>query len=127
MTGESPPGEPAAALGDCAVTTEYDPRPSETDLPDYLGPVADELAEYIHDCWARSRFDEGVTYGPDRDATHHPCLVPYSELSERERLYDRRSAAATLAFLSARGYRIVAPTCVPAEAPEYPQREGRSP
>jgi hypothetical protein len=51
---------------------------------------------------------EGWTYGPKRDdATKtHPSLVPYEQLSESEKDYDRATAMETVKTILALGYRI---------------------
>jgi ryanodine receptor 2 len=46
--------------------------------------------------------------GVNRDDAnkHHPCLVPYGELPDSEKEYDRKSAMETLKLLIALGYKI---------------------
>ena len=46
--------------------------------------------------------------GRQRDdaAKKHPCLVPYDQLPESEKEYDRDSAIETLRAIIALGYRI---------------------
>ena len=41
----------------------------------------------------------------DADKTH-PCLIPYEELSEVEKDYDRQTATQTLKLILALGYTI---------------------
>lgn len=89
----------------------YDPKPVDTEdviLSPELLSLTERLAEHVHDTWARGRLDEGWTYGPVRDdrAKTTPCLVPYGELSEAEREYDRRTALQTLRLIIKLGYRI---------------------
>jgi len=69
----------------------------------------ERLAENTHDVWAAQRIAEGWTYGPSRDeaAKKHPCLVPYEQLPESEKEYDRRTAAEALKVIVTLGYRIV--------------------
>jgi hypothetical protein len=52
--------------------------------------------------------NEGWTYGPVRDDQKRqtPCLVPYEELSEEEKAYDRNTALSTLKFIVALGFEI---------------------
>jgi hypothetical protein len=66
------------------------------------------VAERVHDSWMEGRRMEGWTYGPrrDDDARTHPGLVPYSELPESEKEYDRRTAVAAILAIVALGYRI---------------------
>jgi hypothetical protein len=49
---------------------------------------------------------EGWTYGPERDdqTKKHPCLVPYDELPDSEKVYDRKAAMETLKAIAALGY-----------------------
>lgn len=89
----------------------YDPRPLDTSsikLDPSLNALVEALAENVHDTWARGRMDQGWTYGPARDdaAKKHPCLVPYADLPESEKAYDRNTALETLRFVTARGYQI---------------------
>ena len=90
----------------------YDPRPLDTssiEIEPSLNALVEALAENVHDTWARGRMDQGWTYGPARDdaAKKHPCLVPYADLPESERDYDRNTAKATIKMILLSGYRIV--------------------
>jgi ryanodine receptor 2 len=89
----------------------YSPRPIDTssvELPSEIGTLTEQLAENSHDIWAALRFDQGWTLGPSRDDAHkkHPCLVPYDELPESEKEYDRNAAIQTLKAIIALGYQI---------------------
>ena len=89
----------------------YQPRPIPTDkviLPDSLDAIIEQLAESTHDVWARQRLAEGWNYGPKRDDAQkkHPCLVPYADLPESEKEYDRKTAMETLKAIVALGYGI---------------------
>ena len=89
----------------------YNPTPldlSTVILPADLDVLVEELAENVHDTWARSRMDAGWTYGPVRDDARktNPCLVPYGDLPESEKAYDRHTALATIKFILANGWRI---------------------
>lgn len=90
---------------------EYTPHPLDTSdvvLPESLAPLIEALAENVHDTWAKGRMDAGWTYGPVRDDAkkQHHCLVPYSELPESEKVYDRATAISTLKFICKMGYTI---------------------
>ena len=78
-------------------------------LPPELGALVEQLAENNHDHWARQRINEGWTYGPQRDDARktHPDLVPYGELPEEEKEYDRISVVETLKVILMLGYDIV--------------------
>jgi hypothetical protein len=89
----------------------YTPNPVDTEdvvLPQELLTLTEQIAENVHDVWALSRIREGWTYGPNRDsaAKTTPCLVPYHELPELEKDYDRNTAIATLKLICKLGYRI---------------------
>ncbi|VGO17152.1 hypothetical protein PDESU_05747 [Pontiella desulfatans] len=70
--------------------------------------LIEHLAEAVHVRWMEGRLAEGWTHGPVRDeaAKQHPCLVPYNDLPESEREYDRATVRATLDGLKNLGYRI---------------------
>ena len=87
------------------------PRPIATGnarLSPRLAGLVDVLAENVHDNWAAQRIEDGWRFGPQRDdaAMTHPCLVPYAELPEAEKAYDRRIVAQTLNALVELGFRI---------------------
>ncbi len=90
----------------------YIPAPLDTSgekLPEELMPLVEALSKNVHEVWAQSRLSEGWTYGERRDdvAKTHPCLVPYEELPEIEKAYDRNTALGTLRFIQAAGFEIV--------------------
>lgn len=51
-------------------------------------PDADDASQ--HDAWMRDKLAAGWTHGPVKDeaAKTHPCLVPYAELPEEQRIKD---------------------------------------
>lgn len=62
----------------------------------------------VHEVWSAGRISEGWTKGPRNDELkQHPCLIPYDELPESEKEYDRRTSVETLKFILSMGYRIV--------------------
>lgn len=71
--------------------------------------LAEKMAENVHDVWAVTRINQGWTYGPERDdnSKRHPCLVPYNQLNESEKVYDRNTSIETLKFIMANGFHIV--------------------
>ncbi len=94
---------------------DYQPQPISTegvDLPASLTPLTERLAENAHDLWAAQRLAQGWRFGPARDDAKklHPCLVPYGDLPEPEKEYDRLAALGTLKAILKLGYRIVPPT-----------------
>jgi hypothetical protein len=89
----------------------YDPKPIDTSgvaLSEDIRGLTEQLAENAHEIWARQRLRDGWRYGPrrDDDRKEHPCLVPYAELPESEKAYDRNAALQTLEAILALGYRI---------------------
>lgn len=77
-------------------------------LPEELHPLIEEMAKNVHEVWAKNRMDEGWTYGPVRDDTHkkHPCLVPYEDLPDSEKDYDRATSQETLKLILMSGFGI---------------------
>ena len=89
----------------------YTPKPVDTSgiiLSDDLLELTEKIAENVHDVWAQSRISQGWTYGEKRDDNKKttPCLVPYKDLSEQERDYDRNTALETIKLIMALGYKI---------------------
>lgn len=93
---------------------QYEPRPIDTAsiaLPAGISDLIERLAENNHDIWAAQRMAEGWTYGPTRnDATRqHPDLVPYADLPEGEKEYDRQTAVGLIKAVVALGYSVEKP------------------
>lgn len=93
------------------MKTNYTPQPIYTNdimLPDDLMTLVEDMAKNVHEVWAQSRMEQGWTYGEERsDALkQHPCLVPYEELPEVEKAYDRDTALGTLKLISKLGFKI---------------------
>lgn len=90
---------------------KYVPQPMDTEdiqLPEELNTLIEQMAKNVHEVWAKSRIDEGWVYGPERsdELKQHPCLVPYEELPEIEKEYDRNTAIGTLKLVSKLGFKI---------------------
>lgn len=90
---------------------EYKPNPADTqsvELPKDLLPLVEEMARNVHEVWAKNRIAEGWTYGPVRDDANkkHSCLVPYEELPESEKEYDRATSQETLKLILKLGFEI---------------------
>lgn len=101
-----------AACANYRELKEYNPIPvnlDSIDLGDDLEELTEALAEHSHDIWARQRLDQGWRYGAKRDdeKLEHPDLVPYSDLSEQEKDYDRNTSMQTLKLLKRLGYEII--------------------
>jgi hypothetical protein len=90
----------------------YKPKPRDTSgvrLPKEISALTEDLAKNTHENWAKQRMAEGWRWGPRRDDAkkEHPSLVPYEQLSESEKEYDRTTAMETVKTILALGYRIV--------------------
>ena len=89
----------------------YVPKPAQTDdivLSEELNSLVEAMAKNVHEVWAESRILQGWTYGPERNDAlkHHPCLVPYEDLPEVEKAYDRDTAVGTLKLICKLGFKI---------------------
>lgn len=91
--------------------SNYVPNPidtSDVELSEDLLSLTEKIAENVHDVWAIGRLAGGWTYGEKRndELKQTPCLVPYAELPESEKEYDRNTAINTLKLVIALGYNI---------------------
>lgn len=89
----------------------YLPQPVDTSnicLPQELENLVEQLARNVHEVWASSRIAQGWTWGPVRSDAFktHPSLVPYEELPEEEKQYDRDTAVGTLKLIMKLGFNI---------------------
>ena len=89
----------------------YQPQPIDTSdvvLSEDILALCEKLSENTHEVWSQTRINDGWTYGETRDDAkkHHPCLVPYNELSESEKAYDRNTSMETLKLIIKLGYKI---------------------
>ncbi len=94
------------------MNKNYLPQPMDTNdiqLPEELSELVEQMAKNVHEVWAQSRMEQGWEYGDERsDALkQHPCLVPYEELPEVEKAYDRDTALGTLKLICRLGFKIV--------------------
>ena len=89
----------------------YKPKPIDTsdiELSKELIELTEKLAENVHEVWSVNRINEGWIYGEERDDLKKttPCLVPYDQLPEFEKDYDRRTAIETLKLILKLGFKI---------------------
>ena len=89
----------------------YKPNPIDTkniDIPSDLKPIVELIAKNVHEVWAKQRIKEGWVYGEKNDSEKKttPCLVPYEELSEEEKDYDRHTALETIKVVLKLGYKV---------------------
>lgn len=90
---------------------KYVPQPMDTSdvqLPEELNDLIEQMSKNVHEVWAKNRMDQGWTYGPERSdiLKQHPCLIPYEDLPEIEKAYDRDTALGTLKLISRLGFEI---------------------
>lgn len=90
---------------------DYVPRPKQfNDIPlsEDIQAIMEQIAEDVHEMWAKNRVDEGWRYGDVYDGASrlHPCLIPYDQLPESEKDYDRKTAKHTIQFLLHAGFQI---------------------
>ena len=90
---------------------KYQPNPLNTadiELSESLVELTEKMARNVHEVWAAGRLADGWVWGEGRnDALKtHPCLIPYDELSESEREYDRHTAIETLKLILSLGFSI---------------------
>ena len=87
------------------------PDGGPTHLPAEVGEVLEQLAETVHDTWARLRLEDDWSYGPKRDDDRktNPTLVPYAELPESEKRCDREVVVAILRSVIRLGFELIPP------------------
>ncbi len=93
------------------MMNKYVPQPMDTSdvqLPEELNDLIEQISKNVHEVWAKSRMDQGWTYGPERSdiLKQHPCLIPYEDLPEIEKAYDRDTALGTLKLITRLGFEI---------------------
>lgn len=89
----------------------YTPKPidtSDVELSQDMLDLTEMIAENTHDVWAAGRIKEGWTLGKHRDDIKKttPLLVPYEELSDSEKEFDRNTSLETIRVILKLGYRI---------------------
>ncbi len=90
----------------------YEPSPialDDVELLDDLTELQEAIAENAHEIWAKNRSDQGWSYGPERNdqKKETPDMIPYCNLPESEKLYDREMAMQTLKLVKKLGFEIV--------------------
>lgn len=91
---------------------KYHPQPidsNDIELDTNLLDLREAIAENAHDIWASARIREGWTYGPQRNDTlkQTPDLVPYFDLPDSEKQYDRDLAMETIKLVKKLGYDFI--------------------
>lgn len=90
-------------------TLAYDPHPmdlSDVELDEDLLELTEIIAENTHEIWGLARKEEGIVWGPVNDATHNKDMVPYCDLPESEKDYDRNTAMMALKLAKKLGFRV---------------------
>lgn len=90
---------------------KYTPQPIDTTdvkLPEELEQLVEQMSKNVHEVWAETRIKQGWKYGEQRhdEQKTHPCLVPYEELPEEEKEYDRNTSIGTLKLIMKLGFKI---------------------
>lgn len=91
------------------MNKEYNPAPillSENAFSKEIRQLIELLAENVHEQWSAGKIKDGWKYGKQHNdrLKEHPSIVPYQELPESEKEYDRKTVIATLSLLAANGY-----------------------
>ena len=89
----------------------YVPKPIDTSkivLSDEILDLVELLSKNTHEVWSVGKLEEGWTYGEllDQEKKQHPSLIPYEELSDVQKDYDRNTSIETLKVLIALGFEI---------------------
>ena len=90
---------------------KYIPQPIDTtdvELPEELEQLVEKMSKNVHEVWSKTRIIQGWKYGKKRndELKTHPCLVPYEELPEEEKEYDRNTSIGTLKLIMKLGFKI---------------------
>src|SRR5687768_609127 len=88
---------------------DYVPSPLDTSqikLTDDIIKLNDLLAKNAHDNLAQMRIFQGWKFGSIRDESkkEHPGLIPYKDLPEPEKEFNRSTALETIKMLLSLGY-----------------------
>ena len=91
---------------------DYVPQPVDTSnvqLPTELDELVEKIAENVHEVWAVERQAQGWNFGPERndEKKENPCMVPYSQLPESKKDFDRNMAMDTIKLLKKLGYDLI--------------------
>lgn len=66
------------------------------------------LSKNVHNQWMAGRIAEGWKYGQQRndERKEHPGIIPYENLSDEEKEYDRQTVIATIRGLVECGFEV---------------------
>lgn len=93
------------------MNNNYTPQPIDTEdieLPKELMSLVEAMAKNVHEIWAQTRIEQGWVFGLERNdrLKHHPCIIPYEELPESEKEYDRNTSLSTLKLIYKLGFKL---------------------
>jgi hypothetical protein len=79
---------------------------NDVELTPDIVELCELLAKNTHEVWSETRIKDGWSYGKERNDANrkHPCLIPYEELSEAEKEYDRNTSIKTLKLIVKLGF-----------------------
>jgi hypothetical protein len=88
---------------------KYVPQPVDTSkvrLPNSIHRLTELLSQNAHEVWAQGRIQQGWKWGSkrDNDLKLHPDLVPYEDLTEEDKQYDRDTSMSALKVITALGF-----------------------
>ena len=91
--------------------SNYEPHPLDLDdvtIESELMELREAIAENAHEVWAKTRKDQGWSYGKERDDAKklHPDIIPYNLLPESEKEYDRLMAINTIKLVKKLGWEL---------------------
>jgi len=92
--------------------SNYEPHPLDLDdvaIEPELMELREAIAENAHEVWAKTRKEQGWSYGKERDDAKklHPDMLPYNLLPESEKEYDRLMAINTIKLVKKLGWDFV--------------------
>lgn len=98
-------------IGKRMRTDKYIPQPIDTTdvkLPEELQQLVEQMSKNVHEVWAETRIKQGWAFGKRRNdkLKKHPCLIPYEDLPEEEKEYDRNTSIGTLKLIMKLGFKI---------------------
>lgn len=91
--------------------SNYEPHPLDLDdveIEPELMELREAIAENAHEVWAKTRKNQGWSYGKERDDAKkfHPDMIPYNLLPESEKEYDRLMAINTIKLVKKLGWEL---------------------
>ena len=93
------------------MSKTYTPTPlatSDVKLMPELIELTELLAENVHENWSKQKISQGWQFGETLDdkLKTTPLLVPYANLTDEYKYYDRQTAMQTLKTILKLGFKI---------------------